>query len=57
MDFTEDFYAFGCGYAFQHRLVDSLFVKLALDDCKVSAPVSKPFGLVAIRWMVMALEV
>jgi hypothetical protein len=35
MDFMEDFYAFGFGYAFQHRLVDSLLVQLAFDQCKV----------------------
>jgi hypothetical protein len=39
MDFTEDFYAFGFGYAFQHRLVDSLFVQLTLDYREVLAPV------------------
>jgi hypothetical protein len=26
MDFAEDFYAFSFGYAFEHRLLDSLFV-------------------------------
>jgi hypothetical protein len=33
------------------------FVKLAFDYCEVSAPVLQPFGLVAIEWVVMALEV
>ena len=48
MDFVEDFYAFGFGYAFQHRLADSLFVQLTLDYCKVPTPVLQSFGLIAI---------
>ena len=57
MDFAEDFYAFGFGYAFEHRLVVSLFVHLTLDYCEVSDPMLKPIGLVAVGWMVMALKV
>ena len=57
MDFAEDFYAFGFGYAFQHRLADSLFVQLTLDYCEVPALVLQSFGLIAIGWMVVALQV
>jgi hypothetical protein len=56
VDFAEDFYAFGFGYAFQHRLADSLLVQLALDQCEVLAPVLQSFGLIAVGWMVMALQ-
>jgi hypothetical protein len=38
-------------------LADSFFVKLAFDYCEFSALVLQPFGLVAIGWVVMALEV
>jgi hypothetical protein len=55
VDFAEDFYAFGFGYAFQHRLADSLFVQLTLDYCEVPALVLQSFGLIAIDWMVVAL--
>ena len=57
MDFAKYLKAFGFGYAFQHRLADAIFVKLTLDYCEISAPVFQSFGLVAIGWMVMALEV
>ena len=57
MDFVEDFYAFGLSYAFQHGLADSLLVQLALDQCEVLAPVLQSFGLIAVGWMVVALQV
>jgi hypothetical protein len=44
VDFAKDLLAFGFSYAFQHRLADALFVKLALDYCEVPAPV---FSLLA----------
>jgi hypothetical protein len=56
VDFAEDFYAFGFGYAFQHRLADSLLVQLALGQCEVLAPVLQSFGLITVGWMVMALQ-
>jgi hypothetical protein len=46
VDFAEDLYAFGLSYAFHHRLVDSLLVQLALDQCEVPAPVLQSFGLI-----------
>jgi hypothetical protein len=57
VDFTEDFYAFGFGYAFEHRLADFLFVQLTLNYCKVSAPRLQSFGLIAVGWMIVALQV
>jgi hypothetical protein len=57
VDFAEDFYAFGFSYAFEHRLVDSLFVQLTLDYCEVPAPVLQSFGLIAVGSMVVALQV
>jgi hypothetical protein len=57
MDFAEDFYALSFGYAFQHRLADSLLVQLALDQWEVPAPVLQSFGLIAVGWMVVALQV
>jgi hypothetical protein len=33
VDFAKYLKAFGFGYAFQHRLVDALSVKLTLDYC------------------------
>jgi hypothetical protein len=57
MDFSEEFYAFGFGYAFQHRLVDPLFVQLTVDYCEVPALVLQSLGLIVICWMVVALQV
>ena len=57
MGFADEFYAFGLGYAFQHRLADPLFVQLTFDYCEVPAPVLQSLGLIAICWMVVALQV
>jgi hypothetical protein len=54
VDFAEEFYAFGFGYAFQHRLADPLFIQLTFDYCEVPAPVLQSLGLIAIFWMVVA---
>jgi hypothetical protein len=55
VDFAQDLDAFGLGDAFKHGLADPLLVKLALNECEVSASVVEALGLVDVAWMVISL--
>jgi hypothetical protein len=56
VDFAQDLDAFGLGDAFKHGLADPLLVKLALNECEVSASVFEALGLVDVAWMVISLQ-
>jgi hypothetical protein len=56
LDFARDLDAFGLGDAFKHGLADPLLVKLALNECEVSASVLEALGLVDFAWMVISLQ-
>jgi hypothetical protein len=56
VDFAQDLDAFDLGDTFKHGLVDPLLVKLALNECKVSASVLEALGLVDVTWMVISLQ-
>jgi hypothetical protein len=55
VDFAQDLDALGLGDAFKHGLADPLLVKLALNECEVSALVLEALGLVDVAWMVISL--
>jgi hypothetical protein len=56
VDFAQDLDAFGLGDTFKHGLADPLLVKLALNECEVSALVLETLGLVDVTWMVKSLH-
>jgi hypothetical protein len=56
VDFAQDLDAFGLGDAFKHGLADPLLVKLALNECEVSASVLEALGLVDVAWMLISLQ-
>jgi hypothetical protein len=56
VDFAQDLDAFGLGDAFKHWLADPLLVKLALNECEVSALVLEALGLVDVAWVVISLQ-
>jgi hypothetical protein len=56
VDFTQDLDAFGLGDTFKHGLADPLLVKLAFNECEVSASVLEALGLVDVTWMVISLQ-
>ena len=56
VDFAQDLDAFDLGDSFKHGLADPLLVKLALNECEVSASVFEALGLVDIARMVVSLH-
>jgi hypothetical protein len=56
VDFAQDLDAFGLGDTFKHGLADPLLVKLAFNECEVSASVLEALGLVDVTWMVISLQ-
>jgi hypothetical protein len=56
VDFAQDLDAFGLGDTFKHGLADPLLVKLAFNECEVSALVLEALGLVDVTWMVISLQ-
>jgi 4-hydroxy-3-methylbut-2-en-1-yl diphosphate synthase IspG/GcpE len=55
VDFAQDLDAFGLGDTFKHGLADPLLVKLAFNECEVSASVLEALGLVDVTWMIISL--
>jgi hypothetical protein len=56
VDFAQDLDTFGLGDTFKHGLADPLLVKLAINECEVSASVLEALCHIDVAWMVISLQ-